>query len=449
MTYTRGELFDPVFGADALAEDISDLAWVRALLEVEAALTRAAADVGLVTAEHAATVTAVAARLAEPGAIDIADLGHRSASGGNPVIPLVRILRSACAEDGVPAAAVHVGATSQDVMDSALMLMSRRAGRKVLADLRTAADAAADLAARHRSTPMVARTLGQQALPTTFGALAVSWFTGLDDAARTLDRALSALPVQFGGAAGTLAATAPRGLDLADALADELGLARQVVPWHTTRIPVAALATALGVAAGAVSKPATDITLMASTEFGEVAEDAPGGSSAMPHKQNPVAAITARAAARRVPGLVATALSSMDHEFARAAGAWHAEWETVTDLLRLTGGATHRLASSIGGLRVDADALARNLGITGGLILAERVTGALSEHTDSARDIVTAAAASGVPLDQAPDITAHLSADRLRDLLDPSHYLGHAVDLVDRALANRAARPARTTGGHP
>ena len=449
MTYTRGELFDPVFGADELAEDISDRAWVGALLEVEAALTRAASTVGLVTAEDAATVTAVAARLAEPGGIDIADLGRRSASGGNPVIPLVRILRVACAQDGVPAAAVHVGATSQDVMDCALMLLSRRAGGKVLADLRTAADAAAALADRYRSTPMVARTLGQQALPTTFGALAVSWFTGLDAAADALEQALTALPVQFGGAAGTLAATAPHGLDLADAFADELGLARQVVPWHTTRTPVATLATALGVAAGAVSKPATDITLMASTEFGEVAEDAPGGSSAMPHKQNPVAAITARAAARRVPGLVSTILSAMDHEFARAAGAWHAEWETVTDLLRLTGGAAHRLASSVGGLRVDADAMARNLGITGGLILAERVTGALSEHTDAARDIVTAAAASGVPLDQAPDITAHLSAEVLRDLLDPSHYLGHAVDLVDRALVSRAAQTARTTGGHP
>ena len=134
----------------------------------------------------------------------------------------------------------------------------------------------------------------------------------------------------------------------------------------------------------------------------------------------------------------------MDHEFARAAGAWHAEWETVTDLLRLAGGAAHQLASSLSGLHVHADSMARNLDITGGLILAERVTGALSAHTDSAREIVTAAAASGIPLDRAPEITAHLSADELRDLLDPSNYLGHAVDLVDRALA---FRPARTTGG--
>ncbi|RVW05242.1 3-carboxy-cis,cis-muconate cycloisomerase [Rhodococcus xishaensis] len=442
MTHTRGDLFDPVFGADELAATLSDGAWVSALLSVEAALTRAASTFGLVSPEHAMTVTAVTSRLAEPGGVDIADLGRRSSAGGNPVIPLVRTLRSECEAEGVPASAVHVGATSQDVMDTALMLLARSAGRIVIDDLRAAADAAADLARDHRETPMIARTLGQQALPTTFGALAASWFTGLDAAAVSLEQTVAALPVQFGGAAGTLAAVHPHGLAIADALADELGLARQVVPWHTVRIPIATLAAALGVAAGAVSKPATDITLLASTEFGEVAEDTPGGSSAMPHKQNPVAAITARAAARRVPGLVSTALSSMDHESARATGAWHAEWETVTDLLLLAGGAAHRLSSSVGGLRVDADAMSRNLTLTGGLILAERVTAALSEYTESAHDIVTAAAASSVPLDQAPAITEHLPPSTLRDLLDPSHYLGHAVDLVDRALA------ARPTGGH-
>ncbi|QBJ95351.1 3-carboxy-cis,cis-muconate cycloisomerase [Rhodococcus sp. ABRD24] len=453
MNHTRGELFDPLFGAgpnpgdSGVAAAVSDRAWVVALLEVEAALSRAASAAGLVAAEHATTVTAVASRLAEPGGLDIADLGRRSAAGGNPVIPLVKILRTTCAADGVPTSAVHVGATSQDVMDSALMLLSRRAGHHLLADLRAAANSAAELARLHRTTPMVARTLGQQALPTTFGALAVCWFTGLDDATAGLEHALSALPVQFGGAAGTLAAVHPHGLAIADTLADELGLARQVVPWHTTRTPVAALAAALGVVAGALSKPATDIVAMASTEFGELAEGAPGGSSAMPHKQNPVAAITARAAARRVPGLVSTILSSMDHEFARAAGAWHAEWETITDLLRLTGGAAHRLASSLGGLHVHTDTMARNLDLTGGLILAERVTGALAAHTDTARDIVSAAAASGHPLEQDPEITAHLTEGELHDLLNPSHYLGHAVDLVDRALAVRSTQTDRTLGG--
>lgn len=231
----------------------------------------------------------------------------------------------------------------------------------------------------------------------------------------------------------------PDGPAFADTLADLLGLARPVAPWHTVRTPVTRLAAALGVATGAVAKAATDIVLMAATEVGEVSEDAPGGSSAMPHKRNPVAAITARAAARRVPGPVATMLSSADHEFARAAGAWHAEWETLTDLMRLSGGAAHQLSVSLGGLQVHSDALARNLGLTGGAILAEKVTAALAEYTGDARAIVTAAARAGTPLDRDPVIVGHLGADRLRELLDPARYLGHAGDLVDRVLARHAA----------
>lgn len=434
---TRGALFDPVFGATPVSEHLSDQAWVTALLDVEAALSCAAATIGLADGTQCAAVAAAAAELSKPGGLDIVALGRASAAGGNPVIPLVKILRERAAQDGVPGNIVHPGATSQDIMDCALMLLTRRAGSVVLADLTRAADSAAHLAGLHRSTPMVARTLGQQALPTTFGLLATSWFTALDAAANRLDTVLSTLPVQFGGAAGTLAASYPDGLALADALADELGLARQVVPWHTDRVTIAELSTTLGIVAGAVSKPATDITVMASTELSEVAEKTPGGSSAMPHKQNPVAAITARAAARRVPALVATALSNMDHEFARAAGPWHAEWETVTELLRLAGGSAHQLSVSLAGLQVHTDSMARNLDITGGLILAERVTKALSAHTDRARDIVTAAAASGTRLDHDPAITEHLTAAELTELLDPAHYLGHATDLVDRALAER------------
>ncbi len=438
---TRGALFDPVFGATLVSEHLSDQAWVTALLDVEAALSCAASTIGLVDGDQCAAVAAAAAELSEPGGLDIVALGRASASGGNPVIPLVKILRERVAQDGVPGNVVHPGATSQDIMDSALMLLTRRAGSVVLADLTWAADSAAHLARLHRSTPMVARTLGQQALPTTFGLLATSWFTALDAAVSRLETMLSTLPVQFGGAAGTLAASYPNGLALADAFADELGLVRQVVPWHTDRATIAELATTLGIVAGAVSKPATDITIMASTELSEVAEKTPGGSSAMPHKQNPVAAVTARAAARRVPALVATALSNMDHEFARAAGPWHAEWETVTDLLRLAGGAAHQLSVSLAGLQVHTDSMARNLDLTGGLILAERVTKALSAHTDRARDIVTAAAASGTRLESDPAITEHLTAAELTELLDPAQYLGHATDLVDRALA------ARPTGG--
>ncbi|WP_231609784.1 lyase family protein, partial [Rhodococcus sp. CX] len=290
--HTRGSLFDPVFGAGDLAPMLSDHAWLTALLDVEVAITRAAERYGRATADDVAAVAAAAARIARE--LDPAELGTLSAAGGNPVIPLVKILRERA---DAPAAAVHVGATSQDVLDTALILLARKAGRRVVADLRAAADAAARLASTYRDTPMVARTLGQQALPTTFGALAATWLVALDDGVAAIERALDMLPVQYGGAAGTLAAVYPEGLAFADTLADLLGLARPIVPWHTVRTPVTTLASALGVATGSVSKAATDIVLMAATEFGEVGEDAPGGSSAMPHKRNPVAAITARAAA--------------------------------------------------------------------------------------------------------------------------------------------------------
>ncbi|WP_067901292.1 3-carboxy-cis,cis-muconate cycloisomerase [Nocardia vaccinii] len=436
----RGELFDPLFGAAELGAVLSDRAWITALVEVECALARAQMRAGVLDREHADAIGAAGEVVA--AMLDPAQLGAAAVAGGNPVIPLVTALRRAASTHGVPAAVVHKGATSQDILDNALMLLAQRAGQLVVADLRVAADAAARLARTHRGTPMAARTLGQQALPTTFGALAAGWCAALDRAAHALTAVLVDLPVQFGGAAGTLAALYPRGFDIADALAAELGLAPQRVPWHTDRTPIAELATTLGVAAGAIGKIGTDIVVLSGTEVGEVSEDAPGGSSAMPHKRNPIAAITARAAARRVPGLVADALAAMDHELQRAAGAWHAEWETVTELLRLTGGAAHRLAQSLTGLHVHPDAMTRNLEITHGLLLAERVTAALSEHTDQAREIITAAASADPPaLETAPAVTAHLAPDRIRELLDPATYLGHAVDVVERVLADRGETP--------
>ncbi|WP_280489613.1 lyase family protein [Nocardia carnea] len=432
----RGELFDPLFGAAELGAVLSDRAWIAALIDVECALARAQAVAGVLDEGHAAAIATAGPELA--ATLDPAELGAAAVAGGNPVIPLVRRLRDACAPAGVPGSAVHKGATSQDILDNALLLLAQRAGAMIVDDLRTAADAAAGLARAHRDTPMAARTLGQQALPTTFGALAAGWCKALDRAAGSVTAALADLPVQFGGAAGTLAALYPHGPAVADTLAAELGLAPQGIPWHTDRTPIAELATALGVAAGAVAKIATDIVALSATEVGEVSEDSPGGSSAMPHKRNPVAAITARAAARRVPGLVADALGAMDHELQRAAGAWHAEWETVTDLLRLTGGAAHRLAHSLTGLHVHPEAMARNLAVTGGLLLAERITAALSEHTERARDIVTAAATAHPPaLDTDPTIIEYLGAQRVRELLDPSGYLGHAADLVTQVLTER------------
>ncbi len=358
------QLFDPLFGADRVAGLLDESAWIAALLEVELALSAVAAEAGTVDGTDADGVERAVAAVA---GVDPAELGAESVEGGNPVIPLVKRLKAAAARIQPGAErAVHPGATSQDVLDTALVLLTRRAGTRVVEDLAGAADAAADLAARYRDTPTPARTLGQQALPTTFGAVAASWCAGLDRARARLVEVLDALPVQYGGAAGTLAAAHPHGPAVADALAARLGLAPQGVPWHTERTRVGELAGALGVAAGACAKPACDVVLLSATEVGEVSESAPGDSSSMPHKRNPIAAVTARASARRAPGLVATLLSSMEQEHQRAAGAWHAEWETLSDLLRATSGAASRLRTCLTGLAVHPEAMARNLSLAAG-----------------------------------------------------------------------------------
>ncbi|WP_328814213.1 lyase family protein [Rhodococcus sp. NBC_00297] len=432
-------LFDPVFGSSAVSTALSDTAWVRALLDVEVALGYACASAGLIPGGDAEEIERAATYLAEE--CNIVALGHEAASGGNPVIPLVEWLRRTAT---VAPRSVHHGATSQDVMDTALMLLLRRAGDSVLSDARRCVDAAADLARRHRDTTMVARTLGQQAAPTTFGAVAAGWAVSMYDAATLLSSALESAVIQIGGAAGTLAALHPEGRTVSTALAARLGLREPPVPWHTDRVPLARIATAFGVMAGACSGPALTITLLSTTEVGEVAESAPGGSSAMPHKRNPVAAITARAAASRVPGAVATILSTMSHDHQRASGLWHAEWLTAVDVVRGTGGATARLAESLTGLRVHADVMRRNLGITGGAIFAERVTAALAQHVDDARTIVTEACMSGRRLDDDPRILDHLGRDVVLTLLDPDHYTGHAGDLVDSALAHVSNPEMRT-----
>ncbi|GAB06406.1 3-carboxy-cis,cis-muconate cycloisomerase [Gordonia amarae] len=439
MSGTRGELFDPIFGASGAAAVLDDASWVDALLTVEAALARAQAAVGVIPQGSATRIDTVITVLREAGdpRLTPAALGAAAMAGGNPVIPLVGVLRSALAalHPDVPPAHVHRGATSQDILDTALVLLLRRAGTLLVTDLTRAERACADLARTHRDTPMVARTLGQQALPTTFGAVAASWLSGLRRTRAEVSRQVSALPVQFGGAAGTLAALAPHGFDVADALADELGLPRALVPWHTDRTPLGLLAGAVGAAAGEIGKIAGDVVWLAATEIGEVTEAASGGSSAMPHKQNPVAAITARAGARRVPALVASVLASMEQEHQRAAGPWHAEWEPLTDLLRTAAGAAARLADSLIDLRVHPDAMARNLQVTHGALLAERVAVALAEHTPDARARVTAVCAAGLDLADAEAITEFLPEATVRELLDPAGYLGHAGGIVDRVLS--------------
>ncbi|HEY7007507.1 MAG TPA: lyase family protein [Jatrophihabitantaceae bacterium] len=351
------QLFDGVFGTTAAVAATDDTAIVDALCEAETALARACTRAGVIELPVALEI---AAACDEVRRIDPGDLGRRSVSGGNPVIPLVAELRARL--DGTDAArAVHLGATSQDILDTALMLVASRAVGVLLADLDECGSAIARLAREHRDTPMSARTLLQQAVATSFGALAAVWGTGIDAVTSRLRTVRDALPVQLGGAAGTLAPLHPHGAEVRAAFADELDLADPQRVWHADRTPITELAGALGSAAAAVGKVAGDVVLLAQSEVGEVREGAPGGSSSMAHKQNAIAAVTARAAAAQAPGLVATLLAAGSPELQRGAGAWHAEWPALIALLRYTGGAASRLWVCLSGLSVEQDAMRSNL----------------------------------------------------------------------------------------
>jgi 3-carboxy-cis,cis-muconate cycloisomerase len=430
-------LFDGVLAAGGVRAAVGDDAWVRALLAAEAALARAAARIGLATEEDAeAVVAACAAVRVDPGV-----LGAEAAETGNPVVPLVRRLRAALPQDA--ARLVHRGATSQDIVDTAAMLVARDALTVLLADLAAAIELTATLAHAHRATPVAGRTLLQQALPTTFGLVAAGWLAGLDTARRRLTEVRDhRLAAQLGGAAGTLAAYDTAGVDLLAAFSAETGLAEPVLPWHTERTRIADLAGALGSAAGVVAKVAGDLILYAQTEVGELAEGGDGGgSSAMPHKRNPVAAISAVAAAAQAPGLVATLLAAMPQEHQRAAGGWHAEWRPLRGLFESTGSAVRQLRRALTGLRVDTDRMRANLDLTGGALLAERVAAALRPALGpEAHDVVREALTRDT--DQSaldllagdPLISAHLSRDQLIRLLDPATYVGCSDLLIDRAL---------------
>jgi 3-carboxy-cis,cis-muconate cycloisomerase/3-oxoadipate enol-lactonase len=439
-------LFDGVFGAGGAAGAVTGGAWLRAMLDAETALARANAAAGRIAPETAEAVArACAAARPDPTA-----LGAAAVASGNPVMPLVRDLRTAVgAATGADAAgAVHAGATSQDILDTAAALVARRALAVTLTDLTAAARSAAGLARAHRDTPVAGRTLLQQAVPTTFGLVAAGWLTALDGAAGQLARARDSLAVQLGGAAGTLAALGdpPVALRVVAGYAEELGLAEPVLPWHTDRGRLAELAGALGRAAGALGKIARDVALYAQTEVGELAEagdSGRGGSSAMPHKRNPVSAISAVACAARAPGLVATLLAAMPQEHQRGAGGWHAEWLPLSDLLATTGAAAHWVADCLGRLRVDAGRMRANLDATGGAVLAERVAGKLREKGEPAADeLVHAAVTTGGALADAllaePRVARRLDRAEIEALLDPAGYTGAAGALVDRALAAHA-----------
>jgi 3-carboxy-cis,cis-muconate cycloisomerase len=350
-------LFDGVLARGPVRSTVDDEAWLLALLNAEAALAGALAAAGVIPAEAAVAIAEACASVRP----SMTELGAAAAASGNPVVPLVRLLRTAVPAE--VAGYVHKGATSQDILDTAAMLVARRALGPLLADLTAAADLAADLARAHRDTPMAGRTLLRQAQPITFGLKAAGWMVGLDAAAARLATVRTQLPAQLGGATGTWSGlgSPAAAAEVARRFAADLGLAAPVLPWHTMRTPIAELAGALGGVAGVTGKVARDVTLLSQNEVAEVAEDAPGGSSAMAHKRNPVAAISSLAGATQAPGLVATLLAAMIQEHERAAGAWHAEWRPLRELLVTTGSAVSWLRASLTGLHVDSTAMRTNL----------------------------------------------------------------------------------------
>jgi 3-carboxy-cis,cis-muconate cycloisomerase len=355
---SKSDVFAGVLSRGPVAEQVSGRAWLQALLEFEAALARAQAHAGEISIEDANEIAAVC----QLDRFDVDAIGAGAAEIGNPAGALVAALKA------LTDAPVHHGATSQDAVDTAAMLVTKRALGPLRHDLHAAAEAAARLAEAHRDTPVIGRTLLQQARPTTFGLKAAGWMLSLDEAADHLMNVR--LSVQLGGPVGTLAPL--------PGLARELGLDQPVLPWHTLRGRIGELAGALGVAAGAVGKAARDITLLAQTEVREVREGRGGGSTSMPHKHNPVAAISALGCAQQAPGLVATLLTAMVQEHERAAGAWHSEWRPLCDLLVTVGSAAAWLRDSLEGLEVDAARMRANLGA------AEPDTGAAALLVDHA-----------------------------------------------------------------
>ncbi|WP_067714961.1 3-oxoadipate enol-lactonase [Nocardia yamanashiensis] len=456
------DLFGPLQTAGPAARATGDAAWLQALLDAEAGLAWAQADTGLIPLEHAAAIASVC----RADLYHAAEIGHAATGIGNPAAPLVRALTARVA-DREAAGAVHLGATSQDIMDTAAMLVADRVIDACWDDVTACRTMLAGLTEQHMCTPQVGRSLLQQALPVTFGLTAGGWLSSLESAADQLGRVQrERLAVQLGGAVGTLAALGPAGPDVLTAYARRLDLTDPGLPWHTDRVRIAELAAALGALAAVVAKVARDLTLLAQTEIGEVSEiaEGAGGSSTMPHKRNPIAAVSAVAAAAQAPGLVATLLAASAHEQQRAAGSWHAEWRPLTELLRCTGSALHWLRVSLSRLRVHPRTMRRNLARTGGLLMSEQVTAALAPVVGrlAAHDAVTACALRAADgcgafadlLLTHPLLAPHLDRTRVGALLEPSSYLGSARVFAERALAahrrrgiDSTARSGRSHGG--
>jgi 3-carboxy-cis,cis-muconate cycloisomerase len=429
--------FAPLFVPDEVAAAVSDRAWLAAMLDAERALVSAEASAGLVPDQLAGRI----ADRCDPELYDAGDLARAGRSAGNPVEPLVKAIRAGLGEE--EAGFVHWGATSQDILDSAAMLVAKRALVPTAAWLAEAADGCAGLARAHRTTPMAGRTLLQQATPTTFGLKAAGWLMGVRQAGALVEAvAKRRLRAQLGGAVGSLAVLGARGPEVVRLYARELDLTEPLAPWHTERSGLIELGAALATVAAACAKISGDVVLLAQTEVAEVREGAAGGSSTMPQKRNPAISVRTLACAAGARRHAAALVAAGPHEHERAAGAWHAEWEAITGALEGAGGAAAGVRELLAGLEVDPARMRRNLDLTRGLVMAERVTFAAAGRTGlvEARRVVTAAAERAA----AGDVTFRaalaesaglgLSHEEIDAALDPAAGLESAAALVDRVL---------------
>jgi 3-carboxy-cis,cis-muconate cycloisomerase len=438
-------LFRDCFGTPAMRAIFEDAALLSRYTEVEVALARAQGKLGVIPAQAAKDIAAKC----DASKLDLERLKKETETVGYPILPLVRQLAAQCGEAGK---FLHWGATTQDIMDSAVVLQVRDALALIDKDLDALRAILAKQAQRYRDTPMAGRTHLQQALPITFGYKLAIWLAMLDRHAERLQQLKPRVLVgQFAGAAGTLASLGNRGMEVQKALMDELKLAQPLATWHAARDGLAEAVNFLGLVTGSLGKIAFDVILMASTEVAEVSEpfvQGRGASSTMPQKRNPISSELILAAAKAVRQHAGLMLDALVQDFERATGPWHAEWIALPEAFMLTGGALHQAKFMLAGLIVDEARMRKNLDMTHGLIVAEAVMMGLAPHMgrNEAHDVVydacRAVAEKGGSLADAlakvPQVTRHLDRQALEKLTDPSNYLGAAGEMVDRVLAKRA-----------